>query len=725
LFNGNISAITTTLTDATETSVASMARAFRYDQLNRIKSSDAFYATNLVADNDWTSASHTNDYYEAFAYDYNGNITHVDRNGVNSVMQVMDDLDYFYSYMNSTPVYNNRLEYVTENYSAADASYGIDIDGNQTAGNYGYEENGNLYSDLSEQIDHIDWTPQGKVWKVNRTSGSTKADLEFVYDAMGNRIEKIVKPRPSGTATNQVDWTHTYYRRDASGNVLAIYSRTFEASGGGFVDHYAPIEQHIYGGSRIGIRNDLTAPSSNTFSSSSYGTGDYDLGYFNISSYSTVTPVLHDLSVVTEYDRVLGQKEYELSNHLGNVYAVITDKKIGHASTQYANEVAYYTADVISATDYYAFGASMPQRTFQSDDYRYGFNGVEHETEYDDGVYSTDFRFVDTRLGRWMSTDPVVKEWESPYAAYSNNPIYLIDPSGADPSDPDGDPTPCGPVEPVYTSYDPSVCDKSPGSGPDPVVNIMVFPNIRDNNMQKMYDSYENDPKRGSSFIIIEASNMDELNNKLRAINEYRQIGILYLVSHGYPIDNWFAVGDDSKLENQYTLDRLLVDPKAQAQFQTLGSFLTPGRSNLVFISCGAGSPDDQSTHAQGESMLSTIADLIKAPVYGSQSWIPFNVPLYAGTGSTRTYEFAMYDSTDPYYIQSNGSAIVNPTIANAGYWTVAYPKTAITGVPQVHQVNAIYIMESGKFGISCRTWQSYPQNIEKRNSMLSNAVSK
>ena len=38
--------------------------------------------------------------------------------------------------------------------------------------------------------------------------------------------------------------------------------------------------------------------------------------------------------------------------------------------------------------------------------------------------YATPFRMNDPRLaGRWWSTDPITKPWESPYAGYGNNPV--------------------------------------------------------------------------------------------------------------------------------------------------------------------------------------------------------------------------------------------------------------------------------------------------------------
>jgi RHS repeat-associated protein len=73
-------------------------------------------------------------------------------------------------------------------------------------------------------------------------------------------------------------------------------------------------------------------------------------------------------------------------------------------------------------------------RNFSSDKYRYGFNGQEKSTEIDPhgNNMTAEFWQYDARLGRRWNVDPVVKVWESPYAAFANNPINNIDPNGAD-----------------------------------------------------------------------------------------------------------------------------------------------------------------------------------------------------------------------------------------------------------------------------------------------------
>ncbi|WP_222936089.1 hypothetical protein [Neolewinella lacunae] len=76
-------------------------------------------------------------------------------------------------------------------------------------------------------------------------------------------------------------------------------------------------------------------------------------------------------------------KSYELSNHLGNVLAVIGDRKAGVDSNS-DGTADYYTAALHSAQEYYPFGMEMPGRIFtasSTEGYRYGFNGKEKDTE--------------------------------------------------------------------------------------------------------------------------------------------------------------------------------------------------------------------------------------------------------------------------------------------------------------------------------------------------------
>jgi RHS repeat-associated protein len=104
---------------------------------------------------------------------------------------------------------------------------------------------------------------------------------------------------------------------------------------------------------------------------------------------------------------------YQLTDHLGNKRAVV-----GRATNG--------TPLVVARTDYYPFGMPMPNRDLEGT-YRYKFQGQERDKET--GMEAFELRLWDSRIGRWLTTDPY-GEFHSPYLGMGNNPIINIDPDG-------------------------------------------------------------------------------------------------------------------------------------------------------------------------------------------------------------------------------------------------------------------------------------------------------
>ena len=126
-----------------------------------------------------------------------------------------------------------------------------------------------------------------------------------------------------------------------------------------------------------------------------------------------------------------GEKRYELSNHLGNVLAVITDRRI---QTCGAGEVMYYEAQVVTMSDYYPFGMQIQERTLTNTgaEYRFGFNGMEMDNESFSGCIAFEARIYDSRLGLFLSCDPYKTQAPqySPYHYALNSPIFNVDVGG-------------------------------------------------------------------------------------------------------------------------------------------------------------------------------------------------------------------------------------------------------------------------------------------------------
>lgn len=126
---------------------------------------------------------------------------------------------------------------------------------------------------------------------------------------------------------------------------------------------------------------------------------------------------------------MLAHKQYELTNHLGNVLATVQDRKTPVGTST----ISRYTADVTNATLYYPFGSAM--RTWVSDTtrkYKFGFNGQEKDDEVAGNGNSNTAEFwqYDSRLGRRWNVDPIYRHYQSNYSTFSNNPIVRIDPNG-------------------------------------------------------------------------------------------------------------------------------------------------------------------------------------------------------------------------------------------------------------------------------------------------------
>jgi HAMP domain-containing protein len=377
LFNGNISKMATAISG-----MADLTKTYQYDELNRLASSKTY-----------ENGSETHKYNTGYQYDANGNIKKLERNGNNSGNLAMDNLTYHYAQDGNGNTLNNRLLHVNDAVSAGD--YDVDIDdqgtsyaqNNPATQNYKYDKIGNLISDKQEEIAEIVWNVQGKVQEIKRTANSDKPDLLFQYDAMGNRISKtVIYPN----TIDDVKELTTYYVRDAQGNVMAVYEKKKKDNN---IEELYLAEQYLYGSSRLGMRQtDLLLAKTNE-------NIEFDL---------------------VKSGRVLGEKNYELNNHLGNVLAVVSDKKLA------GNE-----ADIVSTSDYYPFGMTMPGRSSNSTEYRYGYTGHEKDDEVSgtgNHLAFGDYGY-DPRLGRRWRPDPksTLLPHLTSYLYSLNSPLQVID----------------------------------------------------------------------------------------------------------------------------------------------------------------------------------------------------------------------------------------------------------------------------------------------------------
>lgn len=383
LYNGNIASMTTGIDGA-----GVQATFYTYDQLQRIKTMDVYRPspTDLTSHVELTAAHHTNKYQSDYTYDPNGNLLALNRKDDLGV-----DMDKFtYEYLTDTSGdLTNRLSYVDDNSGYVGTN---DFNSTIASQTFDYDDIGNLISDDTEEIEEIKWNNQGKVIEIIRESTSTKPDLEFEYDAIGNRVSKLVKGKDNaGNIDVPLEWQKTIYIRDAQGNVMATYRSVFEAYALETQDH------HVYGNDRLGVDEAVQA---------------------------------YDFTLSTLRERILGLSYFEQKNHLNNVLITISDRKESSLSSGQAN----YLANVISYSDYYPFGMQMNGRQSTNSNYRYGFQGQEIDGEIKGEGNSVNFKYRmhDSRLGRFFAVDPLTAQYphNSPYAFSENDVIRAIELEG-------------------------------------------------------------------------------------------------------------------------------------------------------------------------------------------------------------------------------------------------------------------------------------------------------
>ncbi len=316
------------------------------------------------------TASQRNDndaYRTTTAYDKNGNIDRMSRRDGSG--SIFDELTYEYNKDASDGKINNRLRYISDGTS-------FRLDGNsdlftQPVDNYVYDAKGRLEEDKAE--DHkMSWLYSDKIKQISE-GGQT---VDFYYDALGRRVFK------KNNQTNIGELTI----RDFSGKVLAEY----EIKNTNIYLKNIP----LYADNRIGA--------------------------------ISLDTLINNPVATSRWSQYRGAKVYELKNQVGDINALVSDRRI--------NDGANYSADVRKATEYFPFGMIMPGRDSSTTDYRYGFQGMEQDDDLKGkgNSISTEFRQYDPRVGRWLSVDPkahLIRNM-TPYNSFANNPIAFTDPRG-------------------------------------------------------------------------------------------------------------------------------------------------------------------------------------------------------------------------------------------------------------------------------------------------------
>src|SRR5690554_7477972 len=181
----------------------------------------------------------------------------------------------------------------------------------------------------------------------------------------------------------------TYYILDAQGNQLSIYEHSVDSATN--TAYYYLTDRNIYGSSRLGVTKD-TINMFNPYTLQSYG--------------------------------VIGNRNYELTDHRGNVQTVINDIKYPLSSDN--TTIDSYEVGINSIADYSPFGVQLDGRTIDNVFY-YPENGNSPQTPADSvEIYNNDFDNPPATASPYYSTEVTLDahlsntNWTSSTGAFTN-----------------------------------------------------------------------------------------------------------------------------------------------------------------------------------------------------------------------------------------------------------------------------------------------------------------
>src|SRR5690554_694731 len=363
-----------------------MLNAYNYDQLNRLKESRSYESG--LSTNSWNPTSYNDEYFNAFTFDAMGNIETQNRHLRDG--NRIDSLFYKYQKDGNGDLLRNRLYHINDSIDETIDNTDLDdmgtfYDNNNiinTDNNYSYDAEGRLVKDRQEEIDTIIWTVSGKVKEIHRSLQSTKKNLTFEYDAFGNRIAKHVYDNQTLMLEKS-----TYYILDDQGNQLSMYEHAVDDAD---VKYYLT-ERNIYGSSRLGTLKD---------------------------------PVnMFDAKPLPSYG-ILGNRNYELSNHLGNVLTVISDIKYPLSDDN--TTISGYEVGISNIFDYSPFGAPLDGRTIQNIFHHPSQNNGSQTQADTVEIYNNDFDNPPATGSPYLSTEVTLDAhlsnttWTSSTGAFTN-----------------------------------------------------------------------------------------------------------------------------------------------------------------------------------------------------------------------------------------------------------------------------------------------------------------
>lgn len=342
-----------------------------------------------------------------------------------------------------------------------------------------------------EQIDTINWTADGKINYIVYSKLleifndlTEEVDEEMVmfkkyyyYDGMGNRVAVITDANfhqcnnigktifdhcESGISPSippvlyydceecleKNNYKNEYYTYEAGGKLLTKYDKLVYWSDacGGSVQNYCSntitdyqttnLEWYVYGSASDGriatVYPRFDIKDDDSFDDNFENDPPSAEVAYNTEMISNTFTANAGIANITgiETHRHLGEKRYEIKDHLGNVRATVSDIK--NAENYSASASSWkFLADVKSMSNYFPYGMKIDAGSWSPSKYHFAYNGKQEES-FDKDFLHYGARSHDTENGQFISPDPKEKMYgfQSTYVYSENNPISKIDIEG-------------------------------------------------------------------------------------------------------------------------------------------------------------------------------------------------------------------------------------------------------------------------------------------------------
>ncbi|WP_321827242.1 Ig-like domain-containing protein [Maribacter dokdonensis] len=295
----------------------------------------------------------------------------------------------------------------------------------------------------------------GNITELNR-NGHTNDDassfgpmdrLSYEYDT-GNKLLKVTDIGRKQYGFIDGDNTDNDYNYDANGNMVSDKNKGIFVNDQDAITYNhlnLPVQIRVFGSPISGTVNYVYDATGVKLNKEVSGTSSGETEYAGNYIYEKLTNGNSELQFFSHPEGYVSVENgvykyvYEYKDHLGNTRLSYTDENNDNEITVSTDPMV---TEIVKESNYYPFGLehkgynNVVSSNANSVASKFKFQGVEHEEALGLDLYEMDFRNYDPTLGRFTAIDPVTHHSMSPYVAFDNNPIFWVDPSGADATDP-------------------------------------------------------------------------------------------------------------------------------------------------------------------------------------------------------------------------------------------------------------------------------------------------